>query len=219
MLDLDFEVEAAEPERHAATPLIAFKLRIAERPAAGAVPSRIRNIALTSQICIQPARRRYVAEEQVALEDLFGTPERWRDTLHPLQWTCVNLFVPGFTGTCVVSLIVPCSWDFSLAATRYFHGVTAGDAPLCFLFSGTVFYETADGLQAAPIPWAKEAYFRLRADVWHGIMDAHYPNTGWVSLRRDVFERLLRFRSSQGLATWEQAVEALLTAAEEPVLP
>jgi hypothetical protein len=48
-------------------------------------------------------------------------------------------------------------------------------------------------------------------------MDAHYPNSQWLRLRRDVFDRLSRYKNSAGLPTWEQAVERLLAVAEEPV--
>ena len=62
---------------------------------------------------------------------------------------------------------MPCSSDFSLAATKYFAALDDGDVPLCFLFSGTVFYEAGDAaLQVAQIPWDKEAVFRLPAATW-----------------------------------------------------
>ena len=41
-------------------------------------------------------------------------------------------------------------------------------------------------------------------------MDLYYPNSAWLSLRKDVFDQLGRYRSRHGLATWEQAVEKLL---------
>ena len=115
---------------------------------------------------------------------------------------------------------MPCSYDFSLAATKYFDALEEGEMPLCFLFSGTIFHEAADGaLQVAQISWEKEAYFRLPAATWRGLMDAYYPNTAWLCLRKDVFDRLDHYRSRQGLPTWEQAMERLLSAAEEPVTP
>ena len=42
-----------------------------------------------------------------------------------------------------------------------------------------------------------------------------YPNTAWLNLRKDVFDRLLAYKSRRGLPTWEQAVESLLLGAEE----
>src|SRR6478672_978467 len=144
MPDLNFQVEGAEPERFAAAPLLLFKLRVSEALAAGASPTPIHAVALRCQVRIEPARRRYDAPEQERLSDLFGTPERWGQTLRTMLWTHVSAVVPPFTGSGIVDLPVPCSFDFSLAATKYFDALEEGDMPLCFLFSGTIFYRTAD---------------------------------------------------------------------------
>jgi hypothetical protein len=131
-----------------------------------------------------------------------------------MLWTHVSANLPGFTGACAVDLPVPCSADYSLAATKYFAALEEGDLPLCFLFSGTVFYEGADGgLQVAQIPWEKEADFRLPAATWRRLMETYYPHSAWLCLRRDVFDRLNEYRSRAGFATWEQALEQLLSAA------
>lgn len=42
------------------------------------------------------------------------------------------------------------------------------------------------------------------------MMDAHYPNLAWLCLRRDVFDRLYRYKMESGAPTWEQALERLL---------
>ncbi len=87
----------------------------------------------------------------------------------------------------------------------------SGDVPLCLLFSGTVFYEDGEsGLRMAQIPWEKEARFRLPVAAWKRVIDHYYPNSAWLTLRRDVFDRLHEFKRQRGIATWEQAVEQLL---------
>jgi hypothetical protein len=119
-----------------------------------------------------------------------------------------------------VDLTVPCSGDFCLAATKYFEALDGGDLPLCFLFSGTIFHEADDGgLQVAQIPWEKETTYRLPVATWRELMETYYPNCAWLLLRRDVFEGLARYKNRQGLITWEQAMERLLAAAEEPATP
>ena len=61
-----------------------------------------------------------------------------------------------------MDLPVPCTYDFNVAATKYFYALEEGDIPLLFLFSGTIFYAADDGaLQVAQISWDKEAPFRL----------------------------------------------------------
>jgi Family of unknown function (DUF6084) len=220
MPDLNFQMEGAEAQRFAAAPLLLFKLRIAEAVAAGLPPTPIDAIALRCQVRIEPARRRYNAAEQKRLLDLFGTPERWGQTLRPMLWTHVSAVVPSFTGANLVDLPVPCSYDFSLAATKYFDALQEDSIPLCFLFSGTIFHRTADDiLQVAQISWEKEAYFRLPAATWRGLMDLYYPNSAWLCLRKDVFDQLNEYRSRHGLPNWEQALERLLTTTEETVKP
>ena len=212
MPDLHFEVEGAEPQRFAASPSLLFKLRLTDT---GKPPTPIQTVILRCQIRIEPARRRYTDAERERLLDLFGTPERWGQTLRPMLWTHAVAVVPPFVGAAAVDLPVPCTFDFSVAATKYFGGLEGGDIPLCFLFSGTIFYEAEDGaLQATQISWEKEAYYRLPAATWQGLMDHYYPNSAWLNLHKDVFDRLSRYKSRQGLPTWEKALERLLAAGE-----
>jgi hypothetical protein len=46
-------------------------------------------------------------------------------------------------------------------------------------------------------------------------MEEHYPNCAWLYLKRDIFDRLYKYRRQNGLATWEQTVEALLNESHE----
>jgi hypothetical protein len=144
--------------------------------------------------------------------DLFGTPDRWGQTLRSLLWTHVNLVVPTFAGDeAVIDMQVPCSFDFNVAATKYFAALIEGDIPLIFLFSGTIFYARPDSpLQVAPISWEQEARFKLPAKLWRDMMDSYYPNTVWINLHKDVFVRLYRYKTRRGLLNWEQALERLL---------
>jgi len=211
MPELSFQIEGAEAAKLSASPQIVFKLHLRN-----ANPSEvIHTVALRSQIQIEVTRRRYTAEDQEKLRDLFGEPERWSQTLRNLLWINVSVNVPPFQGGTVVDLPVPCTFDFNVGATKYFHGLSDGDVPLCLMFSGTVFYAKEDGnLQVAPISWDKEARFSLPVTVWREMMDAYYPNTAWLCLRRDVFERLYEYKIRHGIPTWEQALESMLQAEE-----
>ena len=51
--------------------------------------------------------------------------------------------------------------------------------------------------------------------VWKDMMDAYYPNSAWLCLRRDVFEALHRFKVERGIPTWEQAFESMLASSKE----
>jgi hypothetical protein len=214
MPDLNFSVLGAAPVQFAAVPMLGFRLGVTNRDP----QETICTVALRCQIQLDVARRHYSAEEQASLKDLFGTPERWGQTLKNMLWTHASVVVPQFTGGTEVQLQVPCTFDFNVAATKYFHGLTEGDLPLNFLFSGTTFYRDAEGaVQVAPISWDKESRFRLPLASWREVIDVFYPNTAWMCLRRDVFERLYRQKVENGITSWEQLMEELLAAQNETV--
>ncbi|HEX4379416.1 MAG TPA: DUF6084 family protein [Candidatus Acidoferrum sp.] len=214
MPELQLTIESAEVVPFSAVPLLAFKVRIVNVPS----DEVVHTIALRAQIQIEASRRKYDSNEQERLLDLFGAPDRWGQTVRSLLWAHASVIVPGFTGSALADIPVPCTFDFNIAATKYFHGVTSGDLPLCFQFSGTVFYMGEDGaLQVAPISWDKESKYRLPVKVWKDLMDAHYPNAAWLSLRRDCFERLHQFKMREGIPTWEEALDKALAGLPETV--
>lgn len=214
MPNLQLAVESADIVQYAAAPLLAFKIRITNEPS----DEIIHTVALRAQIQIETTRRKYDANEQSRLLDLFGQTDRWGQTLRSMLWTHASIVVPTFTGSTVADIPVPCSFDFNIAATKYFNGVTTGDLPLCFQFSGTVFYQGEnETLQVAPISWDKEAKYRLPVKVWKDLMDVHYPNSAWLALRRDTFEKLYQFKMREGIPTWEEVLERALNALPETV--
>jgi hypothetical protein len=210
--DLSFQVEGSEAVKHAAAPLLALKLKITNLPCEQIVHS----LSMRCQVQIEPARRRYGSTEQEELRDLFGEPERWGHTVRPFLWMNTNLSVASFSDTIIVDLQLPCTFDFNVAVTKYFYALENGEIPLCLMFSGTVFYSEADGpLQATQIPWDRETNYRLPVATWRKMMDMHYPNTAWLCLQRDAFERLYRFKVQHGIPTWEEALERLIPAEHE----
>jgi len=205
--DLRFHVAGASPVPYAAAPMLGFELQIENAPE----EEEIRSVALHCQMRIESTLRAYTAVEQERLKDLFGEPERWGQTLKNMLWANAAAPVPPFRGRTSVSLPVACTFDLAVATAKYFNGLEGGCVPLVMLFSGSVFYEDEDGaLRVTQIPWSKEARFSLPAAVWKQMMDAYYPNTAWLPLRRDVAERLDRYRTARGLASWEQAIESML---------
>lgn len=215
MVDLDFAVESARAEPASIAPLILFGLRLTNRTPA----LKVQNVSLQCQLRIDPARRHYGSAEQDRLVDLFGTVERWGQTLQSFLWTQVSLSVPSFDESCAIDLPVPCSYDFNVAGTKYFYGLEDGEAPLSFLFSGTIFYREDGRLQIGQIAWTKQASFRLPAQVWQAMMDRHYAGRAWLHLDCDVFERLYAYKRRRQIPRWEDAIAALLTNAEAETLP
>ncbi len=216
MPNLSFSVEKAEALPFAAAPTIAFDLRATNANAG----ETIQSVALRCQILIEATKRIYNPAERKSLRDLFGEPERWSQTLRSLLWSHAAVNLPEFTGGVLVQLPVSCTFDFNVGAAKYFHGAQSDEAlPLCFQFSGTIFYLDDNGaLQISQISWDKEARFRMPPQVWRDMMDHYYPNSAWLRLRRDVFERLYEHKRNLGLATWEEAIDTLLPMKAEAAL-
>ena len=213
MPDLSFDILGAEPVQFAASPMIHFALKVKD-----AELGKIHAVALRCQIRIEPAQRRYDAGEKARLRDLFGEPSRWGQTMRTMLWAHTTAVVPPFEGTTTVQLPVACTYDFNIAAAKYFYGLDEGEVPLCFLFSGTIFFSSEDGnMQISQIPWEKEANFRLPVKIWREMMAFYYPNTAWLPLRKDVFDQLYEFKTRHSLPTWEAAMEKLIGSQIEQV--
>lgn len=210
MPDLTITVERALAVPFAIAPTIAFDLRVENSDPSETVHTAV----LRCQLQIEVTRRRYSAADQEKLYDLFGAPERWGQTLRSMLWTHASIVVASFQSKTSVSMPIPCSFDFNVAATKYFAGLSEGEIPLCLMFSGTVFYADPSGtLQVAPVSWEKEARFRLPVVTWKEMMDLYYPNSAWLSLRKDVFEQLYRYKMQHGIPTWEETIERILSGA------
>ncbi len=207
MPDLEFRVLEADALAYAATPTLLFKLQI-ENVTQG---ERIQSIMLRSQIRIEVTRRQYDAQAEDRLLEVFGERHRWGETLRSLLWTHTSSIVQGFDGSTVAELPVPCTYDFDVVGSKYFHALNDGEIPLIFLFSGTVFYTTGDGpLQIAQVSWEKEAQFRLPVKIWKDVMDSYFPNSTWIRLQTDIFDRLYQYKARRALPTWEATFEELL---------
>lgn len=212
MAEVQFSIRAVVPEVYAAAPQLTARLRIAETT--GAV---IHAMAVRCQVRILAQRRGYDADEESGLLDLFGTRERWSSTLKPFLWMHSGVMVQGFTGGTDVDLPLPCTFDFEVAASKYLTALGAGTVPLEFLFSGTVFTRTAGGFGVEHIPWDREAGYDLPVAAWRSLMDAFFPNQGWLRLDRDVLAALARYKATHGLISWDAAIEGLLAGAGDPV--
>jgi hypothetical protein len=211
--ELAFDCVGARADKYAVVPSMMMGLRISETSG-----QKVEAIALRCQIRIEPARRRYSDAEAERLKDLFGEPQRWADTLRPVQFTNVAIMVPGFTGSTELDVPVPLSYDMEIGATRYFAGLEEGEAPLLLLFSGTIFSSQDGRLSVAQVPWSKEASYRLPVSVWREAVDAHFPNSAWLRVSTQTFDELQRFKARRALPTWEATVLALLAQAHETEL-
>ena len=214
MPDINFEVVGAEAVPYAAAPLLNLKLHLTNADA----NEQIQNVMLRCQINLEVARRAYSDAEKARMFELFGEPARWGQTLKSMLWTHSNVVVQPFTDAAEIDLPVNCTFDFNVAATKYFDGLNAGEVPLLLLFSGTMFYRDEwNDLQIGQISWNKEANFRLPVKIWQEMMEHYYPNSAWLNLQRETFEKLQNYKMRRGLPTFEQALETLLSADEAEI--
>jgi uncharacterized protein DUF6084 len=212
--ELNFTVAGVDAPSTAASPQLVFALNVTT-----ATSQKIHTVILRCQIMLETAQRRYSTAEQRRLADLFGEADRWSQTLRSMLWTNTSVVVPPFCGSSVVDLPVPCTFDFNVAATKYFAGIDSDEVPVSFFFNGTVFYEAPDGnLQAGPISWEKESSCRLPIRLWRDMMDVYYPNCTWLCLRRDAFNKLYEYKVERGLPSFDDALLTLLNMGQRQVL-
>jgi len=213
MTEIDFAVEAVRVEPYAASPTLVFRLRLTESSGA-----RVHSGLLRCQLQIDARGRRYSPAEGDRLVELFDRPERWVDTVRPIQWTQVAVVVPAFQGQVDVEVPVACTYDVEVASAKYFHALEDGVVPVAFLFSGTVFVAAGDGVHVVPVAWDKEARFRLPVDTWRALMTQYFGDSAWIRLRRDSFDALCQFRAANALPSWESTLAALLKSDSREVV-
>lgn len=209
MSDWTFRVLDIAPSPYAADPELTARLRIEE--ASGV---RVHAIALRCQVRIEPQRRGYDGDDEVGLRALFGSRDRWPQTLKPFQWMQCHTTVQGFTGSTEVDLALPCTYDFDVTGARFLHGVGSGTVPLNLLFNGTVFTRGQNGFGVLQVPWDSEARYDLPVHVWQDMLASFFPHQGWIRLDHDVLASLGDYRARHGLVSWEETVTRLLAAVD-----
>jgi hypothetical protein len=209
MTQLHFEITGAQAKKHAASPTIAFGLNIV---ADGDVEAMV----LRVQIRIEPQWRSYEAREKTLLGDLFGTPDRWDTTLRTLSWADVPVVVTAFACETQAEICVPCTYDFDLAATRFFTALGSGEVPLRFLFSGSIFREEKTGFSSERVPWSCEAAYRMPLDVWNDAMRACYGDDVLVRVSRETFEYLQSVRALSNATSFDSVI---LSLSKDPRAP
>ncbi len=210
MIGLNFRVTGVRTEPYAAVPTLMFTVAIEE-----VERQPIESVMLRCQLRIEPGRRRYTHDEEQNLGEIFGETSRWGDTLKPFLWTHVATVVPGFSGETTFELPVACSYDLEVAGGKYFHALEGGDVSVVFLWSGSVFMRGPAGLRVVQVPWDRESAFRLPVATWRQLMDQYFPNSGWLRLRRDTLDELVRFKARRGLPSWDDVMGALLAEAKD----
>jgi hypothetical protein len=208
---LAFAVKDGGVMDHAAVPTLRFALAI---ESVGG-PASVRSVALSVEVRIAATRRAYNPAERERLAEVFGGDDEWRRNLHSLHWTTVPVNVPAFTGSTVIDVPVTCTYDLEVSGAKYLHALDHGQIPLEFLFSGTVFYSEPSGrLQIGRVGWDQEADYRLPVSAWREMIDRHFPDTAWLRVRRETWERLAAYKARGTHMSWDDAIEELLGSHE-----
>jgi hypothetical protein len=205
---LSFAVLGARAEPFALAPQLSLRILIEETTGAD-----IYAIALRAQVMLEPQKRRYGGSEPERLVDLFGTQERYGDTLRPMLWTHASQMVLAFRGSTEIELPIPCSYDLEVAGHKYVAALDSGEIPVNVLFSGTVIERGERGVASGFVPWSCEASFRLPVAVWRETMDAHFPGAAWLRVSRETLDELQRYRSARQAPSWDAALTHLIDAA------
>jgi hypothetical protein len=126
MPDLEFGTMDAEVLSYAAAPTILFKLPIHNV----VEEEEIHSIMLRAQIRLEVTRRHYNHETEDRLVELLVHRNAGAD---PAQYGLdATAFVPRFTGGTVAEVPIVCSYDFEVAASKYFYALEDGDVPSSF---------------------------------------------------------------------------------------
>jgi hypothetical protein len=201
----EFEVLGATARRHAAVPAIDFDVHVTEGSG-----RQVYAVALTAQVMLEPARRRYDPATHERLTELFGPVDSW-STPNNVLWHQADMLVPQFTGATTFRIAVPVSFDLEVASAKYLYGLEDGVVPLAFNFNGTVFYREDDGrLQISLVPWSCSADYRMEVAVWRQAIDHYYPSARWITLHADTLEDLQREKRRLGSPTLDAVVARLL---------
>lgn len=200
MITATFSITGAYAKPRAAMPTICFGLRVRSS-------ERVEAMVLRAEIRIEPQWRNYSREEQALLADIFGAPERWGTTLRAFSWADVPAVVTAFEDETLTRIEVPCTYDFDVTATRFFHALEDGHVPVRILFSGAIFYAGGLGFSCERVPWSAEAAYRMPASVWHDAMHACCGTDALLRVKAETLEHLQRMRASAGALSWDELFE------------
>lgn len=202
-----FTVLSVAAEPYAVAPQLTARLRIEETRGLA-----VHAMALRCQVRVEPQRRGYASDS--LLRALFGPRERWPETLKPFQWMQANATVQGFQHSIETELALPCTYDLDVIGSKYLHAVEAGDIPLDFLFSGTVFLRGENSFSVEQVPWECESRYAMPVTVWREMIDSYFPNSGWLRADAEIVKELAAYRARHDLISWDETLRRLLDEAE-----
>lgn len=211
MAELQFDILSATAVPYAMAPEIDFQIQVENNS-----PLQVDAIVGQCQIRIQSTKRSYNKAQVSLLSEIFGAEKSFARNLKELHWTNQPFTMTGFETQGTLSLKLPCSFDYMLAITKYFHSFDESETvPIVFLFSGTIFYRSAEQTMVVkPISWNCEAQYLFPVSVLKELRDNYYPGQVFLALSQMNFDKLYEFKRANSLLSWDQVIERLLSGVE-----
>src|SRR5262245_44179616 len=123
MREIACRLESVTELKYAVIPTIALGLRVSSnQPVSG--------VDLRCQIMLDVPSRAHSSAERCRLTELYGDATVSAAPLRPLLWAHTSANVPAFDRQCLADLTVAVSFDFDVAATKYFLGLDGEGIPL-----------------------------------------------------------------------------------------
>ena len=210
--ELAFDCIGRAADPYAAVPTLVFRLRITETSGPA-----VHAIALRCQIRIEPQPPRYADGEAELLGDLFGDPDRWGDTLKPLQ------FADGLRHGARLhrsdrdrpaGAVLATTWRSRRASTSPRWTTARSRCSCCSAARSSPGRATAS--RRARCRGTSEARYRCRWRCGGRLMDRYFPGSGWLRLRRDTLARLQRFKSDKRSRDLGRRIVELLARGGRP---
>jgi hypothetical protein len=208
----ELSITGVDWQHFAAAPTLVFTCNMTESSG-----REIYTVALSCQINIDPARRRYESDTRASLVELFGEPQRWGATTRSFMWTRSDVLVPSFRGATSFTIPLACTYDMELAAAKYFYSLPDGEVPLTFHLSGSIMFKGDEAeLRITQVPWDIDTKFLLPVGIWRSMMQHHYPNGTWLRVGQETLDRLARVKVEEGLYSYEAVLDELLDSRPAP---
>ena len=68
-------------------------------------------------------------------------------------------------------------------------------------------------MQITLVAWEKEALCKMPARLWQEMMEIHFPNTRWMKMGKDIYDRLVKYKAQTTFPTLQACLESLLDEA------
>jgi hypothetical protein len=122
--------------------------------------------------------------------------------------------VHSLSGAIMFGLVVPCTADLEVVASRYVSALPDGEVPLTFHFTGRVMYQGPQRqVQVVHLPWSTSASYKLPVATWKAMIKHHHGESGFLTLHNDTLDELKKYKRVRGLHSFDAVVLDMLERA------